>query len=57
MQNNGNYICPICKKEMIWDSDADSDEAGYFAPGYVMYFHCERCNAQFEIFIEKEDEQ
>ena len=52
-----NYVCPICGKGMIWDSDSDSDECGYAVEGSVTFCHCDRCNAQVEIFIPLEDEK
>lgn len=51
------YMCPICKNEMVWDSDVDAEDIGYDTPGIVTFCHCNYCNASVDIYIPLEEEQ
>lgn len=48
-------VCPICKKELHWDGDAEIEEVGRTEEGIVGFYHCENCNVDIEIYMHTEE--
>lgn len=49
------FFCPVCKTgKMIWDSEEDAEDIGCPQEGIFVFYHCDRCDVQVEIFIPKD---
>lgn len=51
-------LCPRCGKELIWNSDFDSEDIGCPDNGIVTYYSC-TCGVSVEVFVpfENDDEE
>lgn len=50
-------ICPNCLiGELHWDQDHDAEDYGYCEPGIVIFYHCEECGAEIEVFVPQVNE-
>ena len=40
-------ICPVCMKELHWDSDSDTPNEEYI----VSFYHCANCGVDVDIYF------
>ena len=42
--------CFICGAKVVWENDFDAEDCGYTEEGIVHYYHCPKCNTEYEVF-------
>lgn len=48
--------CPVCEKDLVWESHEDAEEIGYTEKGIFSFYHCCNCGSSIDIFTPEDNQ-